>query len=81
LGNDVRNAIKRADAVILSHHGIIGIGGDIFEAWTTIEHVEACVEILSIATSLGGITPLPTSKLRELESIRALVLQARERNF
>jgi ribulose-5-phosphate 4-epimerase/fuculose-1-phosphate aldolase len=69
------------DTVILSHHGIIGVGGDIFEAWATIEHVEACVEVLSIASTLGEITPLPPDKLHELDGIRSLVQQARDRNY
>ena len=81
LGEEIRTAINIADAVILSHHGIIGVGQDIYEAWATIEHVEACVEVLSIASTLGGITSLPRHKLHELEGIRTLVQEARSRNF
>ncbi len=42
------------DLVIMSHHGVISIGSDIFTAWRLTEHLEACAQILFYAKGLGA---------------------------
>jgi L-fuculose-phosphate aldolase len=77
LAEKLRPFLRDHDLVVLDHHGILSIGLDVYDSWMKVEHIEACMEILLLAESVGGIQPLPDNKLQELEEIRRKVLAAR----
>jgi L-fuculose-phosphate aldolase len=79
LAEKIRPVIREHDIVVMAHHGTIAVGEDIFDAWMKTEHLEACMEVLFLAESLGGSHKLPQDKLVELEEIRRRVLEAKTR--
>jgi L-fuculose-phosphate aldolase len=79
LAEKISPVIREHDIAVLAHHGTIAVGEDVFDAWMKTEHLEACMEILFLAESLGGSHKLPEEKLVELEEIRRRVLEAKTR--
>jgi L-fuculose-phosphate aldolase len=79
LADRLRPVIREHDIAVMAHHGTIAVGEDVFDAWMKTEHLEACMEILFLAESLGGSHKLPEEKLVELEEIRRRVLQTKTR--
>jgi L-fuculose-phosphate aldolase len=79
LAEKIRPVIREHDIAVMAHHGTIAVGEDVFNAWMKTEHLEACMEILFLAESLGGSHKLPQDKLVELEEIRRRVLEAKTR--
>ena len=56
LAEEMRAYYRDYDLIIMSHHGVVSIGEDIFAAWRLTEHLEACAETLFYANGLGGIS-------------------------
>jgi L-fuculose-phosphate aldolase len=54
LAKTMRAYYRDYDLVIMSHHGVVSIGDDIFSAWRLTEHLEACAETLFYAKGLGA---------------------------
>jgi L-fuculose-phosphate aldolase len=79
LGDKIRPVIREHDITVMAHHGTIAVGEDVFDAWMKTEHLEACMEIIFLAESLGGSHKLPQDKLVELEEIRRRVLEVKTR--
>jgi L-fuculose-phosphate aldolase len=79
LGEKIRPVIREHDITVMAHHGTIAVGEDVFDAWMKTEHLEACMEIIFLAESLGGSHKLPQDKLVELEEIRRRVLEVKTR--
>jgi len=79
LAEKISPVIREHDIAVFANHGTIAVGEDVFDAWMKTEHLEACMEILFLAESLGGSHKLPKEKLVELEEIRRRVLEAKTR--
>jgi L-fuculose-phosphate aldolase len=77
LADGLRPYFNEYDLVVLSHHGTVCLGHNIYEAWIKTEHLEACAEIYAIAETLGGLAPLPEGKLPELQALRQKVLASK----
>jgi L-fuculose-phosphate aldolase len=54
-------ALGDRGAVLLRHHGVLGVGADLDEAVAVVELVERLARIHVAATALGGAVPLPAS--------------------
>jgi L-fuculose-phosphate aldolase len=86
-GPDIANSIRplirnrSASVVILDHHGILGVGRDIFQASNYIEHAEAAAKMIFYARQLGGEKPLPHDSLEKLRDVRKRILEMEEQVF
>jgi len=56
-------------AVLLRHHGVIGVGADLEEAAGVVELVERVARICVAAASLGGARELPTDVVEAQQRI------------
>lgn len=54
LAKTMRAYYRDYDLVIMSHHGVVSIGDDIYSAWQLTEHLEACAQTLFYAKGLGA---------------------------
>ena len=52
-------ALGERGAVLLRHHGVLGVGADLEEACAVVELVERVAKIRHLATMLGAPTELP----------------------
>jgi len=62
---------KSNSVVVLDHHGVIGVGQDVYQASMKVEHAEASARVIFYARLLGGEKPLPadsSAKLREVHN-------------
>ncbi len=59
------------NAILLSHHGALTLGTDVWQAFFRMEQVEHGARILHMAQQLGGAQPLSEERIRELERLRA----------
>jgi L-fuculose-phosphate aldolase len=59
------------NAMLLSHHGALTLGATLWEAFMRMEQVEHGAKVLLMARQLGTITPLPSSRLAELDALRS----------
>lgn len=86
-GPDVANSIRplirnrSTSVVILDHHGILGVGRDIYHASNYVEHAEAAAKMIFYARLLGGETPLPPDSLEKLREVRKRILEMEEQVF
>ncbi|MEX0750921.1 MAG: class II aldolase/adducin family protein [Dehalococcoidia bacterium] len=62
-------ALGERAAVLLKHHGIIGVGAGLEEAADVVELVERVAQICVAAASLGGARPLPDDVVRSQQQI------------
>ncbi len=62
------------NAILLSHHGAVTLGRDLWDAYFTMEELEHCAMVLCIAKSIGATIPLPEDRKKEL-------VQLREKNY
>jgi len=58
------------NAILLSHHGALTLGADVWQAFFRMEQVEHGARILLMAHQLGGAQPLGEQRVRELERMR-----------
>jgi L-fuculose-phosphate aldolase len=56
-------------AVLLRHHGVIGVGGDLEEAVAVVELIERVAQICVSAAALGGVRELPDDVVRSQQQI------------
>jgi L-fuculose-phosphate aldolase len=86
-GPDVANSIRplirnrSTSVVILDHHGVIGVGRDIYHASNYIEHAEAAAKMIFYARLLGGEKPLPPDSLEKLSKVRKRIIEMEEQVF
>jgi L-fuculose-phosphate aldolase len=59
------------DAVLLSNHGVVTYGKDLWDAYFKMEKVEQAAHIAFIAKMLGGTTPLDAGQIARLRAISA----------
>lgn len=71
LTNIVGNAFKKYDAVLMSNHGVVTSGEDVFSAYYKMETVEHYAKIILTARNLGNINRLPDEEIIKLREQRA----------
>jgi L-fuculose-phosphate aldolase len=69
----IRALIPGHDAIMLSYHGSLTVGPDVWQAYLKLETVEHTATILHRAAQLGPIQPLPPEQvIKLLEQRRSL---------
>lgn len=58
------------NAMLLSHHGALTLGNDLWQAYYRMEQLEHGARILMMAYQLGGAKPLPLERVQELNRLR-----------
>ncbi|MDO9694827.1 MAG: class II aldolase/adducin family protein [Candidatus Latescibacteria bacterium] len=62
----IRPFIERHQAILLSNHGVVAVGGTLEEAYRRLEVVERVAEVALDAEKLGGAVRLTTQQVRKL---------------
>ncbi len=62
--------ITNHDAVMLSHHGSLTVGADVWTAYLRLEVLEHFAEVVYKAEQLGGVRPLSQQNVEDLLAIR-----------
>lgn len=71
MGTVLRPFLPAARLLILARHGAVCWGEDLDQSVDGIERLEQICEILSLAESMGGTTPLPVGELQALRQLRS----------
>ena len=71
LPKSIEKIIKTTDAVLLSNHGALTIGEDIFDAYYKMETLEHFAGIILYARQLGGEKNLSQEQIEQLYRIRS----------
>lgn len=58
------------NAVLLSHHGALTLGSNLWQAFYRMEQIEHGARIIALARQLGTPQPLPAARLAELDKLR-----------
>ncbi|MDI6804027.1 MAG: class II aldolase/adducin family protein [Bacteroidota bacterium] len=61
--------VKHTDAIMLSNHGVVTYGNDLYDAYYKMEKVEHAAHITFIARMLGGENLLSQQDVEKLKSI------------
>lgn len=61
--------VKNADAILLSNHGVVTYGSDLYEAYFKMEKVEHAAHITFVASMLGGARTLTTEDMAKLRNV------------
>ena len=77
LADSIRSNIRNPEVsvVLLDHHGLLGVGQDIFQASIRVEHVEAAAKVIMYSRILGGEKPLPSDSLEKLHSVHGKLVE------
>lgn len=70
LAHTIDSFIGRCDAILLSNHGVVTVGKDVYSAYYTLERVEHSAFIIWVARSLGGERPLSRNDIEKLLEVR-----------
>jgi L-fuculose-phosphate aldolase len=70
LPDSIKDIIKSTDAVLLSNHGALTLGKDVFEAYYNMETLEHFAGIILYARQLGGEQELSQDQINELLKVR-----------
>jgi L-fuculose-phosphate aldolase len=62
--------LDTADAFLLRNHGVVTVGGDVWEAYYRMETVEQGAKVATIIGQLGGAETFDEEQLRDLTAIR-----------
>ena len=68
--DSIKDKIKTVDAILLSNHGALTVGSDIFDAYYKMETLEHFAGITMYARLLGGEVGLEPEQVSELIKIR-----------
>jgi L-fuculose-phosphate aldolase len=74
LSESIRPYVKSSEALLLSNHGAVTFGRDIFDAFYKMESVEHAAHITFVARCLGGEKPLSKNDVKKLEQISVSIL-------
>ena len=77
LADSIRGNIRnpQVSVVLLDHHGLLGVGQDIFQASIRVEHVEAAAKVIMYSRILGGEKPLPENSLEKLHHVHEKLVE------
>ena len=70
--------VKNADAILLSNHGVVTYGNDLYEAYFKMEKVEHAAHITFVASMLGGARTLT---IEDVEKLRKVSVQSYGKDF
>ena len=73
LADSIDRLIRSSDGVLLSNHGVITVGRDVYEAYYKMEVIEHFAEISLISRLLGRERLLPGEEVSRLMSLREKV--------
>lgn len=62
--------LEEADAFLLRNHGVVTVGGDLWEAYYRMETVEQGAKVATIIGQLGGAERFSPEQLQQLKGIR-----------
>jgi L-fuculose-phosphate aldolase len=71
LPKSIENIIKTTDAILLSNHGALTVGTDVFDAYYKMETVEHYAGIILYARQLGGEQGLSSEEITKLLKVRS----------
>lgn len=71
LANSVDELIKKHDALLLSNHGAITVGQDLFTTYFKMETIEHYANISLVANMLGSEKVLPAHEVSKLAALRS----------
>lgn len=71
LGESIEPFIPSYDAILLSNHGVVCAGTEIWEAFSRMETVEHVARISMVAEVMGGARALPREEVKRLFAARA----------
>jgi L-fuculose-phosphate aldolase len=77
----IRHAIQHYDAIIMSHHGSLTVGRDLWEAYLRLEKVEHTAQITLAAHQLGRVSTLSPGAVAQLAEMRRTRLQGEGRDI
>ena len=66
----IRLLVAQHDAIMLSYHGSLTVGSDVWQAYLRLETLEYTATILHRAAQLGPIMPLPPEQVAKLLELR-----------
>ncbi|MDE3058457.1 MAG: class II aldolase/adducin family protein [Bacteroidota bacterium] len=69
VGDSIAPFVNNADAILLSNHGVVTYGKDLWDAYFKMEKVEHAAHIVFVARMLGGAKPLSAEQVEKLRSI------------
>jgi L-fuculose-phosphate aldolase len=69
VGETLRPFVRRANAVILAHHGALCLGRTLEEAWRRMETLEHTALVIWRARTLGPVTALPPDEVARLRAL------------
>jgi L-fuculose-phosphate aldolase len=75
LAKSVDELVRTSDGLLLSNHGALTVGKDIYDAYYKMEVVEHFAEVSLVSRLLGGERLLPQSEVSRLLSLRQRVYQ------
>lgn len=70
LAHSINGFIDKCNAILLSNHGVVTVGSDVYSAYYTMERVEHSAYIIWVAKSLGGERRLSKENIDKLIEIR-----------
>jgi L-fuculose-phosphate aldolase len=75
LADSVDRLVRTSDGILLSNHGALTVGKDIYDAYYKMEVIEHFAEISLISRQLGGERLLPKQEVSRLLDLRQKVYQ------
>jgi len=81
LAHSIDEFIDNCNAVLLSNHGVVTVGPDVYSTYYTMERVEHSAYIIWVAKSLGGERRLSEENIDKLVSIRNKVEVSSSHDF
>jgi len=75
LADSVDRLVRTSDGILLSNHGALTVGRDIYDAYYKMEVIEHFAEISLISRQLGGERLLPRQEVSRLLDLRQKVYQ------
>jgi L-fuculose-phosphate aldolase len=70
LPDSIRDIVKTSDAILLSNHGALTVGSDVYDAYYKMETLEHYAGIILYARLLGGEKGLTPDQINMLLSVR-----------
>ncbi|HEX7571529.1 MAG TPA: class II aldolase/adducin family protein [Bacteroidota bacterium] len=71
VADSLRPYVRSADAILLTNHGVVTYGADVYDAYYKMEKVEHSAQITFIARLLGGEKRLSAGELDRLRHVSA----------
>jgi L-fuculose-phosphate aldolase len=78
VADSLRPYVRSADAILLTNHGVVTYGTDVYDAYYKMEKVEHSAQITFIARMLGGEKRLSAG---ELDRLRQVSVQSYGKDF